>query len=126
MDLHKELVTGLRDVITRVGDIDCIFPEYHGNDELTGIKEQAEFLLDIATTSDLMVYGYHRYNYEAKELKEHEETTMGRRLVIDFAHLIISFEDIFEGYPTNEEIGEKAMEEKILDFQPQRDEVAYA
>jgi hypothetical protein len=106
----KNLVDDLSFISRKVLDTQCLFDEYLHDDYLQGIKDQADFYLDILKTTDLLVYGYHRYVHEinSKTGKQSKDMIEGRIALNDFAHLMLDKDDLFDGYPTNDEIHEEA------------------
>ena len=108
MHSDKELISDLNDVITKVDEIESLFSELSGDKGLEGIRTQAESLIDIMNHTDLLIYGYYKYIAETKDLYVRgsisSQNMEGRIRVIDFAHLRIDMDELFEGFPSDEHI----------------------
>ena len=63
MYTSDELEWGLKSIVTKVEDLDSVFEDLRGDKKLSGIKSQAEFLIDIMKRTDILMYSYHRYFY---------------------------------------------------------------
>jgi len=110
MDLMKELKGELKYVCTRIDDMKALYEDFKRDRKLLAMQEQAEFMLDIIEETDLLVYGYNKYIHEAQEkaMSENNEMLEGRISIIDFCHLKIDIDEVFDGYPDEYEIAERS------------------
>jgi len=116
---EEMMVETLLEVKIKCGDIQDLFGERYEFDEyLKGVVSQSEVFIDMIDTTKLLVYGYYRHMYEIdnENNEESDEFKLGKKAVVDAVFMVTNPNDIFEAYPDDEEIMDKAMSEADEEF----------
>ena len=104
----QSLVDDLGNIMNKVDDIQSIYDGYQEDEKLNGIYVQAEFMVDCVKTNGDTVYSNDRRAFEIdlleREGKESKENAEGRRLVEDFINYVADYDDVFIGYPSDEQL----------------------
>ena len=95
----------LEEIVQKVDDLRCFWDKLQSDKKLDGIEIQAKYFLDIMKENDISVYSYHSYNHEVEKLLEGqgEEVVQGMLRVNNFAHQKLSMDEVFDGYPSDED-----------------------
>ena len=107
----QKLIDDLDGMVNKVEDIMDLYGEYEKSDVLSGIKIHCEFVLDIIGAVDDLAYSYLRFKHQISELSKlvGEEVADGMYRVNDFAHGMIEMDDVFDEFPSDENIALKSL-----------------
>jgi hypothetical protein len=114
VEFDKLILEGLKEIVTRIEDIQALFDGFEQDLLLEGMLNQADFIIDVMKSADLSLYSYNKYIHAVTNCEAStKEGIEGAIRIIDYAHMKITIDEVMEYYPTLEETQNKALNDMM-------------